>query len=239
MTDAKRPAGSQTLSRGIEALKVLGDADEPMSIAALAERLGLHRSITYRIVRTLEDHGLVTRDGGGGLALGPGFAALARKVAGGLQSAALPELTLVANELRMTAFLAVLDGEDHVVTLASVEPRHGTAAVAQRPGSRHSIHRGAPGRAIRRQLQPASPGSAARAASDGSYDGEPGASSDAPYETSHDEVIAGLASVAVPLAVPGQHPAAIAVVYLGEPVDVGEIGARLVRAAEAVGAALR
>ncbi|WP_022928846.1 IclR family transcriptional regulator [Patulibacter americanus] len=219
MTEAKRPTGSQTLSRGIEALKVLGDAEGPVTISELTGRLGLHRSITYRIVRTLEDHGLVTRDAGGGLALGPGFAALARNVAGGLQAAALPELTLVANELGMTAFLAVLDGEDQVVTLASVEPRHGAATVVQRPGSRHSIHAGAPGRAIRRQLQPGS--------------------SEAAYETSHDEVIAGLSSVAVPLAVPGQHPVAVAVVYVGRPLDAAEIGHRLARAAEAIGAALR
>lgn len=239
MTAPKRPTGSQTLSRGIEALKVLADADGPVTIGALAERLGLHRSIAYRIVRTLEEHGLVARDAAGALQLGPGLAALARNVSGGLQSAALPELTLVANELGMTAFLAVLEGEDQVVTLTSVEPRHGSATVAQRPGSRHSIHRGAPGRAIRRQLRTGASDAPSDAPSAARSGAPSAARSDAPYETSHDEVIAGLSSVAVPLAVPGQHPAAIAVVYLGQPHDVAAIGARLGRAAAAIGGAWR
>ncbi|MBB1154741.1 MULTISPECIES: IclR family transcriptional regulator [Amycolatopsis] len=216
MTEAKQAAGSQTLSRGLTALEVLAEADAPLSIGELASRLGLHRSIAYRIVRTLEDHGLVVRGANGELELGARLAALARNVSRDLQSTALPELTVLANELGMTAFLATLDGEDSVVTLASVEPRQATAAVAQRPGSRHPITDGAPGRAILQQLR-----------------GEK-----TPYETSHDEVIPGLSSIAVPLAVPGQHPAALAVVYLTGPADISAIGARLARAAQVIRAEL-
>lgn len=43
---------SQTLSRGIRALEILAAADRPLSIAELAEALGVHRSIAYRILRT-------------------------------------------------------------------------------------------------------------------------------------------------------------------------------------------
>ncbi|WP_020658624.1 IclR family transcriptional regulator [Amycolatopsis benzoatilytica] len=212
MTEAKQAAGSQTLSRGLTALEILAEAEQPLSIGELATRLGLHRSVAYRIVRTLEDHGLVVRNGSGELELGARLAALARNVSRDLQSTALPELTVLANELGMTAFLATLDGEDSVVTLASVEPRHATAAVARRPGSRHPITDGAPGRAIRQQLR----------------------GGNAPYETSHDEVIPGLSSIAVPLSVPGQHPAALAVVYLTGPADVAAIGERLAEAARVI-----
>src|SRR5690606_38530340 len=97
---------SQTLSRGIRVLEVLAEANEPMMIADVATALGVHRSIAYRIVRTLEDHGLVVRDASGTLTLGPGMAALARGVSRDLQAAALPELTAVAGELGMTAFLS-------------------------------------------------------------------------------------------------------------------------------------
>ncbi len=219
-TGGKPADASQTLSRGITALEVLAAAETPLTIAELSARLGLHRSIVYRMVRTLEDHGLIARNASGALELGVGLAALARNVSRDLQAAALPELTLVANELGMTAFLAIIDGEgDEAVTLASVEPRHAVATLAQRPGSRHPIGLGAPGRAIRRQLSR-----------------EVFA---APYETSHDEVIAGLSSIAVPLAVPGHHPASIAVVYLTQEVDVEEIGTRLERAAHAIRDELR
>ena len=217
MTTSK-PASSQTLSRGLTALELVAETETPLSITELAERLGLHRSIVYRIVRTLEDHGLVVRNAGGDLELGARLAALARTVSHDLQSAALPELTTIANELGMTAFLTTLDG-DEAVTLTSVEPRHAVAAVAQRPGTRHSIARGAPGRAIRSQLHPAE---------------YPPAS----FETSHDEVITGLSAIAVPLSAPGQRLAALAVVYLTQPTDVPAIGARLQKAAAAIVAEL-
>ena len=214
MPDTKPAVVSQTLSRGIQALEVLAEAESGLSIPQLAARLNLHRSIAYRIVRTLEQHGLVLRRSSGEIELGPGLAALARNVARDLQTAALPELTDVANELGMTAFIAVSDGQGSAVTLVSVEPRHAVAAVAQRPGSSHSIDIGAPGRAIRRQLD--------------------GVAGGLPYETSHDEVIDGLSSVAAPLVVPRQSPGSLAVVYLSRPVDVEAIGARLVKAAQVI-----
>jgi len=215
MTETKQSTSSQTLSRGLTALEVLAEADKPLTIGELSERLQLHRSITYRIVRTLEDHRFLVRSPTGELELGARLAGLARNVARDLQSAALPVLTLIANELGMTAFVVTLDsGTNEAVTLASVEPRHADAAVAQRPGNRHSVDHGAPGRAIRRQIRGETPTRT--------------------YETSHDEVIPGLSSVAVPLAVPGQRPAALAVVYLTQPRDVDVLGARLERAARAI-----
>ena len=220
---------SQTLSRGLSALEVVAEADKPIGIAELAARLGLHRSITYRIVRTLEEHRLVVRTAAGGLVPGARLAALARGVARDLQSAALPELTAVANELGMTAFVAILDG-DEVVALVSVEPRHAVAPVAQRPGTRHPLYRGAPGTAIQAALTP--PERAAlgdeRLCDEAFFLSFPG------YTTSHDEVIKGMSSVAVPLRAPAQAPAAIAVVYLDQRTDAVAVGMRLRRAAAAV-----
>lgn len=218
MPEEERKAPSQTLSRGLSALEIIAESEQPIGMADLAARLGLHRSITYRIVRTLEEHRLVTRSDGGGLIPGVRLAALARGVSADLQSAALPELTAVANELGMTAFVTVLDG-DEVVTLVSVEPRHAPAAVVQHPGTRHPLHLGAPGAAIQAGLGDRP-------------DGFPG------YATSHDEVIKGVFSVAVPLRVPGHPAAAVAVVYLDRGTDTAAVGARLRAAADAVTGAL-
>ena len=124
---------SQTLSRGIRALEILADAPEPLTIAELADAMGVHRSVAYRILRTLEDHSLLVRDDGGRVQPGPGLAVLARGVARNLQTAALPELTQLANALTMSAFVAVWDRED-CVTLVTVDPRHTGAAVVQHPG---------------------------------------------------------------------------------------------------------
>ncbi len=77
---------SQTLSRGIRLLEELADARAPLTIDDLAARVELHRSVAYRLLRTLEDHGLVTRDAAGAVRLGTGLAALAAGVAADLQA---------------------------------------------------------------------------------------------------------------------------------------------------------
>jgi len=220
---------SQTLSRGLSALEIIAEAPEPIGIAELAARLGLHRSITYRIVRTLEEHRLVVRTPAGGLVPGARLAALARAVARDLQSAALPELTAVANELGMTTFVAVLDANE-VLALVSVEPRHAVAPVAQRPGTRHPLHRGAPGVAIQAALTPRERAALGdeRLRDEGFFATFPG------FATSHDEVIKGMSSVAVPLRVPAHPAAAIAVVYVDRGTDAAAVGDRLRQAATAV-----
>ncbi|WAC67834.1 IclR family transcriptional regulator [Microbacterium sp. SL75] len=224
---------SQTLSRGIRLLEELADARTPLTIDDLATRVGLHRSVAYRLLRTLEDHGLVTRDAAGAVRLGTGLAALAAGVAADLQAEALPELTAAANELGMTCFLVVLD-HDECVTLTSVEPRHATTTVAQRPGTRHPVTRGAPGRAILALLPPRRWPDAvdARLAAEVTDAAERG------WATSHDEVIPTLRAVAVPLSVQGREPAAVAAVHVATDRDDGEIAARLQAAAEAIRRAL-
>ena len=56
-------SGSQTLSRGLTALALLADHGS-QTIQSLADLLGVHRSVAYRLVRTLEEHRLVVRAGG-------------------------------------------------------------------------------------------------------------------------------------------------------------------------------
>lgn len=225
------PGGVQTLSRGIRILEILAESPEPLTIQELAEALAVHRSIAYRLLRTLEDHGLVLRNASGAVLLGPRMAALARGVARELHDSARPVLQDLAEELRMTCFIAMLDHREVVTTLA-VEPRRAHATVAQRPGTRHDLSRGAPGLAIQATLTEAERG---RHAPD--LDDEAGcAARERGYATSRDEVIAGLASIAVPLRVQGQPPAALAVVYLGDDADVVLIANRLRAAAEEISA---
>jgi DNA-binding IclR family transcriptional regulator len=221
---------SQTLSRGIRVLEILAESDTHLSIAEISAALGVHRSIAYRILRTLEDHGLVTRDAAGAVLLGPRMASLARSVSRDLQTAALPELTAVANELGMTAFVAVHD-RDEVVTLVSVEPRHSSASVAQRPGTRHPLALGAQGVAIQttlsaRQLATLAPGqSRPDAVREARLQG---------FAVSHDEVIPGVSSIAVHLTIPGRPSTALAVVYIANGHDVAAVAGRLATAAAAI-----
>ncbi len=224
---------SQTLSRGIRILEILADARDALTIDEIARRLGVHRSVAYRLLRTLEDHGLVTRDPAGRIQLGARMAALAAGVAHDLQAEALPELTAVANELGTTCFLVVLD-HDECVTLVSVEPRHAVASVAQRPGTRHPVTVGAPGKAILSAMPPASwPADVSDHLRDEVTDAAARG-----FATSHDEVIPTLRSVSVPLLVRGRPPAAIAVVYVASAVEPDAIAARLQRSSGVIRDAL-
>ena len=224
---------SQTLSRGIRILEVLADASSAMSIDELAAELQLHRSIVYRLLRTLEEHALVSRDPAGLVSLAPRLASLAAAVSRDLQAAALPELTATANDLGMTCFLAVLD-RDQCVTLASVEPHHTVATMVQHPGASHPVWRGAPGKAILTELpvqQWPFPPTADLVA-------EVDLFRERGWATSRDEVIPTVRAIAVPLRVRGQRPAAIAVVHIGDRDDAPAIAARLHHGVAAVRAAL-
>jgi DNA-binding IclR family transcriptional regulator len=224
----KAPA-SQTLSRGIRILEILADAREPLTIDELARALDLHRSIAYRLLRTLEAHRLVERDAGGRVALGARLAALATGVAHDLQSAALPELTAIAGDLGMTCFLAVLD-RDECITLVSVEPRHAIASVVQRPGARHSVRLGAPGKAILSILPEGEwpEGASARLRREVEEVRSRG------YATSHDEVIPTVQSLSVPLELRGRRPAAIAVLHVGTDLASGVVAERLRRSVASI-----
>jgi DNA-binding IclR family transcriptional regulator len=229
---AETAAGSQTLSRGIRILEVLASSERNLSIDELASALGVHRSIAYRLLRTLEEHTLVTRDDAGRVGLGAGLAALASGIARDLQTAALPHLDAVANELGMTCLLAVLlDGEE-AVTLVSAAPRRNLAVVSYRPGHRHPITRGAPGKAILLGL----PESAWPADASAELRAEIQQSRARGYTTSHDEVVPSLRGVAVPLSLPGQPPAAIAVIHVSLPAPEAEIAEQLRGAAAAIAA---
>lgn len=231
MATAAGGSGSQTLDRGIRVLEVLSEAEEPLALPELCSRMGLHRSVVYRLLRTLEEHGLAVRDADGRVRLGLGLAALSRSVQRDLQTVAVPELTRVANAVRMTTFLTVL-ADDLVLTLVSAEPANGAGVVAQRPGSRHRLDVGAPGAVIRAQLTD-------EELTRFGLDRVPASAGPSDHAVSTDEVIPGLQSVAVPLSIPGEAPAALAVVHVsGAPVDQVQVVALLHQAAESIGAAL-
>ncbi|NLA65431.1 MAG: helix-turn-helix domain-containing protein [Leucobacter sp.] len=219
--------GSQTLDRGLRALELLAEAERPLSIAQLAERLEVHRSSAYRILRTLEEHRFVLRDDAGLIRLGPRLSALGRRAAPSLTQIAQPELVTLANRYAMTAFVAVLDA-DEVITMLSIEPSGGNVNLAQRPGARHSILHGAPGHAIEASLsrdehyavfggRPRTE-AALKAMRDG-------------FSLSQDEVISGITSVAVPLRIQGEPAAALAVVTIGVPNKLQDIASDLQSAA--------
>ena len=138
---------SQTLDRGLRVLRTLAATPGGMSITALAAEIGVNRTVVYRLVATLEQHGLARRDTGGRLHVGLGVLALARGLQPVLRELAGPVLRSLAEEVGCTAHLTVADGGE-ALAIAVVEPSWTDYHVAYRVGARHPLEQGAAGKAI-------------------------------------------------------------------------------------------
>lgn len=143
----KDPNVVQTLDRGLTALHAVSQAMEGLTVAELAVRMGLHRAITYRLVRTLELHGLVMKAPGGKYFLGPGVLPLSSRFAPQLRSIARPLLQDLSNKTKASAFISISDGQD-CVPIDVVDADASVLHVTYKVGSRHPLTRGAAGHAI-------------------------------------------------------------------------------------------
>ncbi len=141
------PDTSQTLSRGLDVLKVLASSPHPRTPAQLATELGLSRTIIYRLVGTLVEHGLVRRGADGAVGISVGALILTRNVLGSVREATRDILEDLAREAEATAHFCVADGDD-VLAVAVVEPPFTTFHVAYRVGARTARGQGALGEAI-------------------------------------------------------------------------------------------
>lgn len=144
---------SQTLDRGLRVLDVLASTSDGLTVTELAGRLGVNRTVVYRLVSTLEQHALVRRDPRGRLHVGLGVLHLASAVQPVVRDLAVPVLRDLAEAVGCTAHLTVADGEE-ALALAVVEPSWTDFHVGYRVGSRHPLDRGAAGRAILLGRQP-------------------------------------------------------------------------------------
>ena len=227
MSAAGQPTAppSQTLDRGLRVLELLAEG-RPASVAEVAAALGLHRSIVYRIIRTLEEHRLADRRDDGRYAAGTGLVALARSVAADLRSVAAAELSQLADAAGATAFLVVPDGAD-VVTVETVEPRRTVAHVAYKPGLRHPLDRGAPGLAVLAGGPPR-PGERAEVTT----------ARRVGWARSRGEVLPGMSSLAAPVVAGGRALGAVALVFVAGDLDERAAAGLVTRAAAAVTAAL-
>lgn len=137
---------SQTLDRGPRVLALLAEEPDGLTVSEVAARLGLTRTVAYRLSATLARHNLV-RHAGPKLQVGPGVLRLSAGVYPRLRDLASPVLRTLADRTGCTAHLTVADGAE-ALALAVVEPSWTDFHVAYRVGARHSLSRGAAGRAI-------------------------------------------------------------------------------------------
>ena len=210
---------SQTLDRGLRVLELLADSPEGLTVTEIAAALGVSRTVVYRLVVTLEQHGLLRRGADGRARMGLAVLSLARYVQPLLREAAAPSLRRLADATGATAHLTVVDGQD-ALAVAVVEPTRSDFHVAYRVGARHPLDRGAAGKAVL----------AARAT--GGRPFEPG------WVVSTGELQQGAYGLAAPLLGVAGIEASVGVVTLME-LPVEDVGPKVLRAAGEVARALR
>jgi DNA-binding IclR family transcriptional regulator len=206
---------SQTLDRGIRVLMVLASAPQGLTVTALADQLGINRTVVYRLVSTLEVHALVRRDAQGRLHVGLGVLHLATAVQPVLRDVAIPVLRQLAERVGCTAHLTVAEG-DEALALAVIEPSWTDFHVSYRVGARHPLTRGAAGKAI---LALRSSGGPAYVATSG-------------------ELEAGARGLAAPVRGVSGLAASVGVVTLVD-LDVDKVGPLVAEAADRLAALLR
>ncbi|MFF2845488.1 IclR family transcriptional regulator [Streptomyces sp. NPDC058001] len=219
---------SQTLDRGLRVLKLLADTDHGLTVTELSTKLGVNRTVVYRLLATLEQHALVRRDLGGRARVGLGVLRLGRQVHPLVREAALPALRSLAEDIGATAHLTLVDGTE-ALAVAVVEPTWTDYHVAYRTGFRHPLDRGAAGRAILAARQ----SGLAKGSAKGSAKG-----ADPAYILTHGELEAGASGAAAALLGVTGVEGSVGVVMLSDSVPE-RVGPRVVDAAREVADALR
>lgn len=145
------PAGAQTISRAIRALKLLAShSSEGMRLVDLAQAMDLERPTAHRLLKTLLSEGMLVQDPRhrryalGPLAFELGLAAAHRF---NLREACAPILEALAQQTGDTAFLFVRSGND-AVCLSRVRGHHPEQAPAVPVGSRQPLGVSAGGLAL-------------------------------------------------------------------------------------------
>ena len=220
----------QTLDRGLQTLAIVSLEPEGLSVADLAERLEVHRAVAYRLVATLESHGLIARRTDGQLHLGPGILTLASRFEAQLRMIAQPLVRELAAEVQAAAFLSVPEDDDCVPILVA-EPEGAVLRIAYRVGSRHKLTVGAAGIAILagRAPQPNEPEGVRKARKLG-------------YSVTRSEIQRGAVGVASPVHDGTLDPlgleASVGVVALDD-LDTAQVSAAVMSCAQKLASAIR
>jgi hypothetical protein len=137
---------SQTLDRGLRVLEILADGPAGLTVTEIANALEVSRTIVYRLVVTLEQHGFLRRAHDGRCRLGMASLSLARQIHPVVRDAAVPSLRRLAETVGATAHLTLVEGSE-ALAVAVVEPTRSDMHLAYRVGARAPVDRGVAGRA--------------------------------------------------------------------------------------------
>lgn len=145
--------GSQTLARGLSALAAIASAPTGLTVQQVADHLGVHRTIAYRLLATLSQFRYVTKGEDGRYRPAAALAVLGSSYDNNLRQLSVPRLRALADELGTTVSLLVAEG-DQQVAIAVIVPTQVFYQLSFHEGSRHPLERGAAGLALLASMPP-------------------------------------------------------------------------------------
>jgi DNA-binding IclR family transcriptional regulator len=145
--------GSQTLARGLAALQLVAASRTGLTVQQVADDIGVHRTIAYRLLNTLAQFRMVAKGEDGRYRSGTGLAALGASFDNNVRQLAVPTLRKLADELGTTVSLLVAEG-DQQVAIAVIVPTNVFYQLSFHEGSRYPLERGAAGVALLSSMPP-------------------------------------------------------------------------------------
>jgi DNA-binding IclR family transcriptional regulator len=139
--------GSQTLARGLNALQLVADAPAGLTVQQVADGVGVHRTIAYRLLATLSQFRLVAKGEDGRYRPAAGLAVLGASFDRNVRQLSVPTLRALADDLGTTVSLLVAEG-DQQVAIAVIVPTQVAYQLSFHEGSRYPLNRGAAGIAL-------------------------------------------------------------------------------------------
>lgn len=128
-------------------LSVLVDSPDGLSAVELSTRLGVGRTVVYRLIATLQANGYLRRGPDGRCYVGLAAIGLGRGVQPLLRAAAGRPLRELADSVGATAHLSLVEG-DEVVVMVAVEPNTTDWFLSARVGARAPLGSRATGSAL-------------------------------------------------------------------------------------------
>jgi DNA-binding IclR family transcriptional regulator len=139
--------GSQTLARGLAALQLVASSRTGLTAQQVADDIGVHRTIAYRLLTTLAQYRMVAKGEDGRYRSAAALAALGASFDNNVRQLSMPILRALADELGTTVSLLVAEG-DQQVAIAVVVPTNVFYQLSFHEGSRYPLDRGAAGIAL-------------------------------------------------------------------------------------------
>jgi DNA-binding IclR family transcriptional regulator len=145
--------GSQTLARGLSALQAVSSSPSGMTAQQVADQVGVHRTIAYRLLSTLSQYRYVVKGEDGRYRPAAALAVLGASFDNNLRQLSVPTLRMLADELGTTVSLLVAEG-DQQVAIAVIVPTLVFYQLSFHEGSRHPLDRGSAGIALLASMAP-------------------------------------------------------------------------------------